>query len=105
MIHARKTTPGVVLERSFLSRFLNRLPAIFAVAKRPAPRRDSAAGKAGCRNAFSAAVSPWARPLHSGRHPPSSGPRPMAPKRPPALDRIDIKILAALQRDGRATMA
>ncbi len=29
----------------------------------------------------------------------------MAPKRPPALDRIDIKILAALQRDGRATMA
>jgi len=25
-------------------------------------------------------------------------------KRPPALDRIDIKILAALQRDGRSTM-
>jgi DNA-binding Lrp family transcriptional regulator len=28
----------------------------------------------------------------------------MAEKRPPALDRIDIKILAALQRDGRSTM-
>jgi Lrp/AsnC family transcriptional regulator, regulator of ectoine-degradation genes len=28
----------------------------------------------------------------------------MAAKRPPALDRIDIKILAALQREGRATM-
>jgi DNA-binding Lrp family transcriptional regulator len=28
----------------------------------------------------------------------------MAAKRPPALDRIDVKILAALQRDGRATM-
>ena len=27
----------------------------------------------------------------------------MAVKRPPALDRIDIKILAALQRDGRLT--
>ena len=27
----------------------------------------------------------------------------MAAKRPPALDRIDIKILAALQRDGRST--
>jgi DNA-binding Lrp family transcriptional regulator len=29
----------------------------------------------------------------------------MAPKRPPALDQIDIKILAALQRDGRTTVA
>ena len=28
----------------------------------------------------------------------------MAAKRPPALDRIDIKILAALQRDGRMTV-
>lgn len=28
----------------------------------------------------------------------------MAPKRPPALDRIDIRILAALQRDGRMTV-
>lgn len=28
----------------------------------------------------------------------------MAVKRPPALDRIDIKILAALQRDGRVTI-
>ena len=28
----------------------------------------------------------------------------MATKRPPALDRIDIKILAALQRDGRSTI-
>ncbi len=28
----------------------------------------------------------------------------MAPKRPPALDRIDIKILAALQRNGRLTI-
>jgi len=28
----------------------------------------------------------------------------MAAKRPPALDRIDVKILAALQRDGRSTM-
>jgi len=28
----------------------------------------------------------------------------MAAKRPPALDRIDIKILAALQRDGRTTI-
>lgn len=28
----------------------------------------------------------------------------MAPKRPPALDRIDIKILAALQRNGRMTI-
>ena len=28
----------------------------------------------------------------------------MARKRPPALDRIDIKILAALQRDGRMTV-
>jgi DNA-binding Lrp family transcriptional regulator len=28
----------------------------------------------------------------------------MAPKRPPALDRIDIKILAALQRTGRSTI-
>jgi DNA-binding Lrp family transcriptional regulator len=28
----------------------------------------------------------------------------MAPKRPPALDRIDIRILAALQRDGRSTV-
>lgn len=28
----------------------------------------------------------------------------MAAKRPPALDRIDIKILAALQRDGRMTI-
>ena len=28
----------------------------------------------------------------------------MAVKRPPALDRIDIKILAALQRDGRSTI-
>jgi Lrp/AsnC family transcriptional regulator, regulator of ectoine-degradation genes len=28
----------------------------------------------------------------------------MAPKRPPALDRIDIKILAALQRNGRSTI-
>ncbi|MGE0036242.1 MAG: Lrp/AsnC family transcriptional regulator, partial [Xanthobacteraceae bacterium] len=27
----------------------------------------------------------------------------MAAKRPPALDRIDLKILAALQRDGRMT--
>ena len=27
----------------------------------------------------------------------------MSPKRPPALDRIDIKILAALQRNGRIT--
>ena len=27
----------------------------------------------------------------------------MAPKNSPALDRIDIKILAALQRDGRST--
>src|SRR5436190_22600735 len=27
----------------------------------------------------------------------------MVTKRPPALDRIDIKILAALQRDGRST--
>src|SRR4051794_19373021 len=27
----------------------------------------------------------------------------MAAKRPPALDRIDVKILAALQRDGRMT--
>jgi DNA-binding Lrp family transcriptional regulator len=27
----------------------------------------------------------------------------MAAKRPPALDRIDIKVLAALQRDGRMT--
>jgi DNA-binding Lrp family transcriptional regulator len=29
----------------------------------------------------------------------------MAAKRPPALDRIDIKILAALQRDGRMSIA
>jgi len=28
----------------------------------------------------------------------------MAVKRPPALDRIDVKILVALQRDGRSTM-
>ncbi len=28
----------------------------------------------------------------------------MAAQRPPALDRIDIKILAALQRDGRSTI-
>jgi DNA-binding Lrp family transcriptional regulator len=28
----------------------------------------------------------------------------MAVRRPPALDRIDIKILAALQRDGRSTV-
>ena len=28
----------------------------------------------------------------------------MTPKRPPALDRIDVKILAALQRDGRSTI-
>src|SRR5262245_55639577 len=28
----------------------------------------------------------------------------MAAKRPPALDRIDVKILAALQRDGRSTV-
>jgi Lrp/AsnC family transcriptional regulator, regulator of ectoine-degradation genes len=28
----------------------------------------------------------------------------MAPKRPPALDRIDVKILATLQRDGRSTI-
>jgi DNA-binding Lrp family transcriptional regulator len=28
----------------------------------------------------------------------------MNPKRPPALDRIDIKILAMLQRDGRSTI-
>jgi DNA-binding Lrp family transcriptional regulator len=28
----------------------------------------------------------------------------MNPKRPPALDRIDIKILASLQRDGRSTI-
>ncbi len=28
----------------------------------------------------------------------------MAAKRPPALDRIDVRILAALQRDGRATI-
>jgi Lrp/AsnC family transcriptional regulator of ectoine degradation len=28
----------------------------------------------------------------------------MPPKRPPALDRIDVKILAALQRDGRSTV-
>ena len=28
----------------------------------------------------------------------------MAAKRPPALDRIDVKILAALQRDGRSTI-
>jgi DNA-binding Lrp family transcriptional regulator len=28
----------------------------------------------------------------------------MAARRPPALDRIDIKILAALQRDGRSTV-
>jgi len=29
----------------------------------------------------------------------------MAPKRPPALDRIDIKLMAALQRDRRASLA
>src|SRR5262249_37325015 len=29
---------------------------------------------------------------------------PTAPKRPPALDRIDIKILATLQKDGRSTI-
>src|SRR5262249_12156922 len=29
---------------------------------------------------------------------------PTAPKRPPALDRIDIKILTTLQRDGRSTI-
>jgi DNA-binding Lrp family transcriptional regulator len=29
----------------------------------------------------------------------------MGPKRPPALDRIDIRILAVLQRDGRSTIA
>ena len=28
----------------------------------------------------------------------------MTPKRPPSLDRIDIKILAILQRDGRSTI-
>ncbi len=28
----------------------------------------------------------------------------MASKRPPALDRVDIRILAALQRDGRSTV-
>jgi len=28
----------------------------------------------------------------------------MPAKRPPALDRIDVKILAALQRDGRSTI-
>ncbi len=28
----------------------------------------------------------------------------MAAKRPPALDRIDVRILAALQRDGRSTI-
>jgi DNA-binding Lrp family transcriptional regulator len=28
----------------------------------------------------------------------------MAAKRPPALDRIDVKILGALQRDGRSTI-
>jgi len=28
----------------------------------------------------------------------------MGPKRPPALDRVDIRILAVLQRDGRATI-
>ena len=28
----------------------------------------------------------------------------MATKRPPALDRIDVKILATLQRDGRSTI-
>jgi DNA-binding Lrp family transcriptional regulator len=28
----------------------------------------------------------------------------MAAKRPPALDRIDVKILSALQRDGRSTV-
>jgi Lrp/AsnC family transcriptional regulator, regulator of ectoine-degradation genes len=28
----------------------------------------------------------------------------MVPKRPPGLDRIDIKILACLQRDGRSTI-
>jgi DNA-binding Lrp family transcriptional regulator len=29
---------------------------------------------------------------------------PMTSKRPPALDRIDVKILASLQRDGRSTI-
>jgi DNA-binding Lrp family transcriptional regulator len=28
----------------------------------------------------------------------------MSPKRPPALDRIDLKILSVLQRDGRSTI-
>ncbi len=28
----------------------------------------------------------------------------MAARRPPALDRIDVRILAALQRDGRSTI-
>ena len=30
--------------------------------------------------------------------------KPMSTKRPPALDQIDIKILVALQRDGRSTI-
>src|SRR5437899_5926052 len=43
-------------------------------------------------------------PCRSRRRPSTEGKNFMAAKRAPALDRIDVKILAALQRDGRSTI-
>src|SRR5436190_14295698 len=45
----------------------------------------------------------YGSPLSRGRQPISRIDF-MAAKRPPALDRIDVKILAELQRDGRSTI-
>src|SRR5262249_25952804 len=43
--------------------------------------------------------------VHIGSHISSHLGSHMGAKRPPALDRIDIRILAVLQRDGRSTIA
>jgi len=84
---------------SFRFRRCSRPPAASLLSTcRPNGTSRVASVMASTRKACAMAASFSTAPLRA-RNPKN----PMAAKHPPALDRIDIRILAALQRDGRST--
>src|SRR5262249_33818121 len=80
------------------------------------PEIGTSSAHVGCSRHAVGTQYPRSRDAWHDGSPPSRGRQPsklinpiwskasMAAKRPPALDRIDVKILAALQRDGRSTI-
>ncbi len=93
---SESSCPGCGAARSSADKFTNRASSIALRSGAPLIRdRHGSERSRVCSAPLRAAL----RPGHETEEKTS-----MAAKRPPALDRIDVKILAALQRDGRSTI-